>query len=272
MTVAQDTDARIRSAEPTLREVVEAICGLERGPGSAGEEQAARWLAERLARVGCEAHVEEAAFHEGYADVVGLLAATGALGGMIVRNSRHRGSRRLGGTLAALATALIADDISNGLRLARRCRPARETQNVVAVCGDRSAERTLVVLAHHDAAPTGLIFDDRLQRILCDISPGLFERIDTSLPIWWPVLGGPGAVALAAAFGAPRGKWQRALLSAGTLVSTVAAVALADIARSPIVPGANDNASAVAVQVALAERLRGRPARRVARAAGLLWR
>ncbi len=255
MTVAQDTDALIRSAEPTLREVVEALCEFERGPGSAGEEDAARWLAHRLARVGCEAHVEEASFHEGYADLVGLLAATGALGGMIVRNARYRGSRRFGGTLAALATALIADDISNGLRLARRARPARHTQNVVALCGDRSAERTLVVLAHHDAAPTGLIFDDRLQRVLCDLAPGLFERIDTSLPIWWPVLGGPGAVALAAVLGPGAGRWQRALLTAGTLVSTGAAVALADIARSPIVPGANDNASAVAVQVALAERL-----------------
>jgi len=39
----------------------------------------------------------------------------------------------------------------------------------------------------------------------------------------------------------------------------VATAAFADIARSPIVPGANDNLTAVAVQVALAERLHAEP-------------
>jgi Zn-dependent M28 family amino/carboxypeptidase len=40
----------------------------------------------------------------------------------------------------------------------------------------------------------------------------------------------------------------------------VGAAVLEDIARSPIVPGANDNLTAVAVLVALAERLRKQPA------------
>ncbi len=42
-------------------------------------------------------------------------------------------------------------------------------------------------------------------------------------------------------------------------MSALGAAILADIARSPIVPGANDNLSAVATLVALAERLRDKP-------------
>ena len=44
-----------RRRAATLREVVEALAPLERRPGSAGEREAADWLAERLAPGGCEA-------------------------------------------------------------------------------------------------------------------------------------------------------------------------------------------------------------------------
>ncbi|NKE25858.1 M28 family peptidase, partial [Mycobacterium tuberculosis] len=50
---------------------------------------------------------------------------------------------------------------------------------------------------------------------------------------------------------------------AGTVGSALAAALFADIARSPVVPGANDNLSAVALLVALAERLRERPVKGV---------
>jgi Zn-dependent M28 family amino/carboxypeptidase len=124
---------------------------------------------------------------------------------------------------------------------------------VVASCGDQRAERTLVVLAHHDAAPTGRIFDERAQVWLGRRFPGILERIDTSLPLWWAVLAAPGLVTAGAARG------SRGLLRAGVAGSLLAAAVFADIARSPIVPGANDNLSAVAVLVALAERLRADP-------------
>ena len=101
---------------------------------------------------------------------------------------------------ATLAGAAIADDVANTHRVVRRrlMRPLA-TQNVVAIAGDPDAERTLVVMAHHDAAPTGLIFDDRVQAWLAHEFPGVIERIDTSLPLWWLVLAGPAAVAIGAA-------------------------------------------------------------------------
>jgi Zn-dependent M28 family amino/carboxypeptidase len=165
-----------------------------------------------------------------------------------------RRARRLAALAAAGATAAIADDISNGPRVARRLRGApRTTWNVIGECGEVSAERTLVVLAHHDAAPTGRIFDERAQTWFGEQFPGLLERIDTSLPLWWTILGAPAAVAVGAARG------RRGMLLAGLAGSALGVAAFHDIATSQIVPGASDNLTAVAVLVALAERLRDEP-------------
>src|SRR5581483_6057706 len=148
----------------------------------------------------------------------------------------------------------IADDISNRPRVFRRTtsRP-KTTWNVVASCSDLDAERTLVVLAHHDAAPTGAIFDPRGQAWLGETFPGIIERIDTSLPLWWAMLGAPALTAIGALSG------RRNLTGTGLAGSIVAMAVFGDVARNPVCPGANDNLSAVAVLVALAERLRVQP-------------
>jgi len=235
---------------PALREVIERLAQVERGPGSQGEAAAADWLSERLKQAGCEVEVEPAEFYDGYMRPVGTLTAAAAVGGLLAL--RRRG-RLLGGLAAAAAGALIADDVSNAGRVFRKLSRSRSTQNVVAIAGDRGAERTLVLLAHHDAAHSGRIFDDRLQNLFELKFPGLIERADTSLPLWWLVLAGPAAIALGAARGR---KW---LIRLGLAGSTLATAAMVDIANSPVVPGANDNLSAVAVLVALAERLTTQP-------------
>jgi hypothetical protein len=244
-----DTDST--GSASTLREVVEALAPLERRAGSPAEERAAHWIAARLSEAGCEVAVEEERFLDGYAPLIGGLAAAGAAAGLV---GLAPGLRKAAAAVAATVAAAIADDISNGPRVARRAttRP-KPTWNVVASCGDGGAERTLVVLAHHDAAPTGRIFDERAQVWLGKRFPGILERIDTSLPLWWAVLAAPTLVTAGAARG------RRGLLGAGVAGSLLAAAVFADIARSPIVPGANDNLSAVAVLVALAERLRADP-------------
>jgi Zn-dependent M28 family amino/carboxypeptidase len=83
--------------------------------------------------------------------------------------------------------------------------------------------------------------------------PGIIERIDTSLPLWWPVLAGPALVALGVARG------NRGWVAAGLGGSILSTAAFADVARSPTTPGANDNLTAVAVQIALAQRLEAEP-------------
>jgi Zn-dependent M28 family amino/carboxypeptidase len=239
------------SAEATLREVVEALAPLERLAGSDGERQAARWLAERLERACGRSRIEEERFHDGYARVIGTLAAAGALAGVAALRPR---TRRAAAATAALVTAAIADDISNGPRVFRRATaPLRPTWNVIARCGDAEAVRTLVVLAHHDAAPTGAIFDDQAQAFLGELFPGVLERIDTSLPLWWGALAMPALVALGAARG------RRFPIHLGVFGSLVGTAVFADVARRPVCPGANDNLSAVAVLVALAERFQAHP-------------
>ena len=249
---APSTGDPTRTAESqTLREVVEALAPLERLAGSPGEEQAARSIAARLSQAGWVAAVEEERFLDGYAALIGGLAGAGAVAGVA---GLVRALRKPAAATAAVVGVAIADDISNGPRLLRRAttRP-KTTWNVVARAGDLDANRTLVVLAHHDAAHTGRIFDERAQVWFGEHFPGILERIDTSVPLWWAVLSAPTAVALGAAHG------KRGLLRAGLAGCLLASAVFADIARSPIVPGANDNLSAVAVLVALAERLRAQP-------------
>jgi Zn-dependent M28 family amino/carboxypeptidase len=251
VTLSRPESASDDAYRATLREVIEALAPLERRAGSPAEERAARWLAERLAGAGCETRVEEERFLDGYARVIGPLAACGALAGAAALGCRWRAAA---GVAGALVTAAIADDVSNGPRLFRRAtvRP-RPTWNVVATTGDREAPRTLLVLAHHDAAPTGAIFDDRAQSALGELFPGIIERRDTSLPLWWAMLAAPALVTLGAATG------RRGLSASGLGGSLLGAAVFADVARRPVCPGANDNLSAVAVLVALAERLREEP-------------
>jgi hypothetical protein len=238
---------------PALREVIEQLAPLERRAGSPGEAEAAAWIAQRLREAGCEAEIEAAEFHDGYTRPIGTLAAISALSGLAAMRG-GRAARLAGGLTAALAGAAIADDVANTHRVVRRrlTRP-QPTQNVIGITGDRDADRTLVVMAHHDAAPTGMIFDPRVQALLAHEFPGLVERLDTSFPLWWLVLAGPASVTLGALRGRP------SLTALGAAISAVTTAVMADIHRSPVVPGANDNLTAVAVLVALAERLRDEP-------------
>jgi hypothetical protein len=235
-----------------LRATVEALAAIERRSTSEGEREAAEWIADRMRELGCDAAVEEERAFAAWAPTLAAVSAAGAVAGL-AGVVRRRGSR-LAAAVAGLAAAAIADDISNGPRVTRGATmDKRPTWNVVGAVGEPAAPRTVVVLAHHDAAPTGRIFDPRFQRWLGRTFPGVVERIDTALPLWWPVVAAPAAVP----YGAARGR--RGATAVGLAGCLGATAAFADIARSPTVPGANDNLTGVAALLALAERLRARP-------------
>src|SRR5207244_2028231 len=142
------------------------------------------------------------------------LSALGTAAGVAALTRRGRVAGIVGGATVA---ALIADDASNALRLARRWRGEEQTTwNVVAEAGDSDAARTLVVIAHHDAPPSGRAFDPTLQRMLGEAFPGIVERIDTSIPQWWGVFGSPALAAVGAATG------RRGLIAAGIVLSALA--------------------------------------------------
>jgi hypothetical protein len=231
--------------------VVEALAPLRKRAGTAEERKAAEWIAERLRAVGLDPAIDEEQFYDGYAKQLMPLGVAGAVSGAMTLAGRGRFTAA---ALGALGAAGIIDDVSNGKRVWRRLLgQLRTTWNVVAEAGDRDAERTLVVLAHHDAAPTGRIFDPSFQRWLARRYPNLVQRSDTGIGLWWPVVAGPASSAVAAA------TRSRALALAGTALSALSVYLGIDIARERIVPGANDNLSAVAVLVAVAERLRAEP-------------
>jgi hypothetical protein len=131
--------------------------------------------------------------------------------------------------------------------------PRRDTWNVVAQAGDPGADTVLAFVAHHDAAHSGLVFHPALGRIGPALLPRLHERASHTLPILYGVWLGPAMVSIGAAW-----SWRR-LLRAGMALSAGAGVAMADVGRHPVVPGANDNLSAVGVLLALAAALRERP-------------
>jgi len=240
-----------RPPEAALRDTVEALVAIDRPPNSPGEREAAEWIAARLQRAECSASIEEETSYESYARPLAGLSALGAAAGLIALGRRGRAAAAVA---AGAVAAAMADDISNGPRLFRRATMSQKpTWNVVAQTGDPDAARTLLLLAHHDAAPTGLAFDQTLQRWLAEAFPGIVERIDTGIPQWWPVVASPALVALGAATA------RRGLAIAGLAGCVLATAAFADIARSPITPGANDNLSGVACLVAIAHALREQP-------------
>jgi len=235
----------------TLREVVEALAPLDRTPCSPGERAAADWLVERLRAAGCgQVELEHEPCWGTFAPTSAGLGALGVFASLLGLSGRRRAAAVLG----LLATAGVIDEAQNGPRVVRRAvRRRRSTVNVVARAGDPRAERTLVVLAHHDAAQTGAMFDQTLQRRVWEVAPWLIEGRKTSLPQWWL---SPGAYLLSLAGGLTG---HRGLQAAGLGVGALGTALTADIARSPTVPGANDNLSACALIVALAEMLRERP-------------
>jgi hypothetical protein len=235
-----------------LRATVQHLAAIERPSASAGEHEAAEWIAARLAESGVRARVETERAHGTYWVPLGLMTAAGAVAGLAAGRGGRR-TRLAAAVTGALAAAGIAEDASAGPHVLRRLLPTRETYNVVGEAGDPGAAETLVFLAHHDAARGGVVFDPRPMQAVADRFPGWYDRQDTSPQLILLVAAGPALVALGALTG------LRAARRAGTAMSALSAAAFADIARSPVVPGANDNLSAVAVVVELARLLQERP-------------
>ena len=238
-------------SERTLRETVEELAALTRPPCSPGERKAAELIAERLRAAGCRNVVfEEEDAWGPWPPVLTGLGLTGVYAALLVlRKRRFKGS-----LLAAAGLAGLLDEIANGPRVLRKTvRTKKKTVNVVAEAGDPQGDRTLVVLAHHDAAQTGLIFDQTWARSLYERNPERMSRSKFQIPQWWLGVAPPLMTILAAI------TRRSSLARKSFLLSSVGAAIMADIARSPVVPGANDNLSAVASLVGLAEALKKNP-------------
>lgn len=245
------TDAAPLPSEETLREVVFTLAAMHRPPCSPGEREAAEWLAERFRRAGLEdVSLEEEPSWGTFPPTVTTLAAAGVLSAIL----SLRGHRFLGGVGSLKAGLGLFDEVLNGPRIFRRLmREEKKTVNVLAKAGNPDAAHTLVVLAHHDAAQTGILFDQTAMRAFHERFPTVIPKIKTQPPQWWGAFAGP-ILGLAGALTGRRG------LSKAAVAVNLGTVALVgDMWRSETVPGANDNLTACAVLVALAEMLRESP-------------
>ncbi|MGE0067962.1 MAG: M28 family peptidase [Solirubrobacterales bacterium] len=230
-----------------LRERLEELERIDRPSASEGERRAAEWLVARFAEEGAGARIEAEPTHGTYWWPLGIGAAMGALGAIAALRER----RALGTVLGAIGAAGIADDFPPGQRRLRRLLPKRTTYNVVCELGDPRAERTVVVIAHHDSAHSGLVFHPAIPPLADRL--GLIERTDTSPPLMAPVIGGPVLAALGALSG------RRALAKLGLLLGLGSVAAMADIGTRKVVPGANDNGTSVVTLLALARRFAAEP-------------
>jgi hypothetical protein len=220
---------------PRLREDIEALAAIERGSATPGERRSGEWVAERLRQQGAEdVRLEPFRYQRTFAHAQAAHFAVGMLAAL--------GGRRL---VAAAALASFELEYSGRLQWLRRLLPAGEGTNVVGRLPSVGAPaRTLVLVAHHDAAHTGRMWDPRLSQLGDRAAARSGKRASLALL--------PEAAFAAAALGLRR------------LPAAVLGLALTlsfDQARSPVVPGANDNASGVAGVLELVGRLtRARPA------------
>ena len=233
---------------------IRELAAMERPSASDGERRAAELIADRQRALGWKTTIEEERAHGGYWWPIGLVNGLAAVGGALTLRRGGLRRRALTAALAGAGAAALWDDLGHGRRWFRRAvLPHRATWNVVAEMGDADAERTVVFIAHHDAAHSGLVFHPVLPRIPLKLAPRLHARAGRSFPLMYAVWLGPVLVCAGSIVGARRA------LAAGSAIAAAATAAMVDIGARAAVPGANDNLSAVGAVIALAARLRDQP-------------
>jgi hypothetical protein len=250
-----ETETRAEPFDPPapagdwLRELLAELSAIERPSASAGERRAAEWIRERFAELGAEARIESERAHGTYWWPLGIGAAAAAAANVAALRGRRLTAAGLGG----LAGAALVDEFPPGKRRLRNRLPSSHTYNVVCELGPADAERNIVLVAHHDAAHSGLIFHPAIPEAIFRRTPLRIEWFDTSPALMWPLLASPALAAAAGLTG------RRLLARLGFLLGAGYAAAMGEIGAREVVPGANDNGTAVVLLLAIARRLLEEP-------------
>ena len=220
--------ALLTGTTESLRRDVEALCAIVRDSAGEGERRSAQIVARRLEEVGAaDVRIEPFRFQPSWGPRHSIHFAAGMAAAAL-------GSR----TLALAALASFDAEYSGRSQWLARWLPKGDGANVVArVPAAGGARRTLVLVAHHDAAQTGFVWRNRW----------------LAGPDWMPRAVGQELGFLLAAARAPGAR-----LAGAALLALATATSL-DVARSPTVPGASDNATGVAAVIALVDDLAARP-------------
>ena len=212
-----------------------------RSSAGPGEQEAARWAAAR--------HEECGAAGVGLERYTGRTTNSWSFAGHSVVALAGQLAGGIGGALVALASLVSLErDASGRVPWRRRLAGGSEGASAfgrVPASGQRRG--AVVIVAHIDAAKTGLAWNPRVTQ--------LGARRNLARRAMDPVMGLQAAAIAGSALAAllPRGSTLRRLVAFPAAALHLVAIALnIDIARSPVVPGANDNASGVAAALALA--------------------
>ncbi|MFM9139064.1 MAG: M28 family peptidase [Solirubrobacterales bacterium] len=220
---------------------VEELAGMPRGSASRDEQDAARWAAARLEEcgatgVGVERYAGRTTNSWSFAGHSAAAMAGQFIGGV-------------GGALVALASLVSLErDASGRFPWRRRLAGGAEGASAfgrVPASGERRG--AVVIVAHIDTAKTGLAWHPLVTQ--------LGGKRNLSRQAMDPVMGLQAAAIAGSAVTAllPRRSALRRLVGIPAAALNLLAIALnLAIARSPVVPGANDNASGVAAALAVA--------------------
>src|SRR3954471_6393738 len=239
-------------------QIVREVSGVaDRGAGTDAERRVHRALARRLRTRRRRPRTETVWIRPGWAWAHAACAVLGIAGSVVSVDHAVTGT-----ALAGAGLLLLLGDLSGRLPLLRRLTPERATQNVVVPAG-REAPVTLIVTAAVDAPALGSAergglarFQARLRRRLGGRLPG---------PVGWTVL---SLLAVTACGGARIAGAEGNLIGAVQLVPSAMLILLTghllDAALARTGPGANADASAVAVALSLFEALEAAPPRNLA--------
>ncbi len=229
---------------------VDALVGFERrAPGTDAERRAAQHLARRLRESGREAEVESIEVRPGW-PLTHMLHALLAVAGSLVAVA----APVVGLLILFVAAVSTLGDLTGTFFLVRRITPRRASQNVLSR-EDSGKGGTLVLVAHYDAPRTGALFAPRVLSLRATLGKRIRRPIGPAGIFFWSI------VVLFVCAGLRLLGIESLALTIVQFVPTVLLVLsvplLADVQLGRAAPGANDNASGVAVALELADRFGG---------------
>jgi Peptidase family M28 len=256
---APGTIASTRGDNPQLvdangrMEIIRGLCSFEgRLTGTDAERRAANWLAQRLRAQGRRAEIEPTYVHPQIGLILAAHCALGFAGSLLALAEPVAGF-----AIVLVAAASLYLDLNTRFYFLRRLFFRRASQNVFSAGIRPEAAARLIICAHYDAARTGYAFNERSRRREARIPRRWRHALAPPRLLFWSL--GALLPILGARMAGIEDSWLNVVQLPPTLVLLVALFLLVDIQLSAVVPGANDDASGVAVALSLAETLDGDP-------------
>jgi hypothetical protein len=239
------------TTDPKLETIVELTSFKARLPGSDAERRAANAMAARIESLGRRAHFEPIHVHPQMPLVWAAHCFIAFAGSLVAVEVPAAGFA----AILVAATSLYLD-MNSRAYLLRRLFFRRTSQNVVSPGVNPTAPARVILTAHIDSGRAGLVFGERQVRwanTLNEFLPFphtrlLFWSVASLLPMIGARMAGIDSNAVAAMQLLP------------TLILLVAMFLLVDWQLSSPAPGANDNASGVAVALGVAAEIESDPA------------